>query len=129
MALTAFTSRLGISQGRLPSSASPDGTCVFVLGDLEPGRFADLAPGDHVEVSQVTDLTGVALVRVWLQLRAPDAVPTGLAWEVSLVVDGIKRASARGWPGRTRTLTDLAANTSKLVGMDTVAVRLELVSP
>ena len=128
MALTAFSSRLGISQGRLPSKNAPDGSHVFVLGDLEPGHFAELAPGDYVEVSQATDLTGVALVRVWVQLRVPDEVPPGLAWEVSLVVGGTKRASARGRPGRARELTDLAANTSKMSGMHTVAVRLGLVT-
>ena len=74
MALTAFTSRLGSSQGRLPSGTAPDGRFVFVLGDLEPGHVAELAPGDYVEVSEVTDLTGV-LVRVWLRLWVPESTP------------------------------------------------------
>ena len=128
MALTAFTSRLGISQGRLPTKDAPDGGFVLVLGDLEPGHVAELAPGDYVEVSQITDLTGVVLARVWLRLWVPENTPQNLAWEVSIVVDGIQRASARGRPGRIRELTDLAANTSKMAGMHTVAVRLQLVT-
>jgi hypothetical protein len=54
MELTAFTSRLGEGQGRLEPS-------VFVLGDNEPGRTFELVRGDHVEVTQVVDLTGVTL--------------------------------------------------------------------
>ena len=47
--------------------------------------------------------------------------------EASIVVDGTKRATATAKPGRSRTLTDLAANVSKLSGVHQVGVRLELV--
>ena len=56
MELTAFTSRLGEGQGLL-------GPGVFVLGDDQPGRTFEFEHGDHVEVTQVVDLTGVTLVR------------------------------------------------------------------
>lgn len=120
MELTAFTSRLGEGQGRLVPG-------VFVLGDDEPGRFFELALGDHVEVTQSTDLTGVTLVRSAMVLRVPKRLPAGLAWEVSLIVDGAKYASLGARPGRERLVTDLAANVSKLTGVHVVGVRLELV--
>jgi hypothetical protein len=120
MELTAFTSRLGEGQGRL-------GPGVFVLGDDEPGRTFEFARGDHVEVTQVVDLTGVTLVRTSLKVRTPKRMPPGLAWEVSIVVDGVKYSGVNLRARSERTLDDLAANVSKLTGQHTVGVRLELV--
>jgi hypothetical protein len=120
MELTAFTSRLGEGQGRL-------GPGVFVLGDDEPGRFFELAIGDHVEVTQAVDLTGVMLVRAAVRLHVPERMPAGFAWEVSIIVGGAKYASLRARLGRERTVTDLAANVSKLAGVHVIGVRLELV--
>lgn len=120
MELTAFISRLGEGQGRL-------GPGVFVLGDGEPGRTFELARGDHVEVTQVVDLTGVTLVRTSMRVRTPKRMPLGFAWEISIVVDGVKYASVTLRAGSERTLDDLAANVSKLTGQHAVGVRLELV--
>jgi hypothetical protein len=103
------------------------GEYAFVLGDDEAGRFFRLAPGDHAEITQNTDLTGVMLVRASLRLRVPASTPAGLAWEASILVDGIKLASMRVQPGRERLVTDLAAHVSKLSGLHTIGVRLELV--
>ncbi|WP_375757360.1 hypothetical protein [Corallococcus exercitus] len=128
MALTAFTSRLGRGQGRLLTPTATGGDYAFVLGDAEPGRFFELAPGDHAEVTQSTDLTGVMLVRALLRLSVPASTPAGLAWEASIMIDGTKIARMRAKPGRERLVTDLAANVSKLSGVHTVGVRLELVS-
>ena len=127
--LTAFQARLGIGQGRIApaNTAPPSGDHVFVLGDDEPGRVFELAPGDRAEVVQDTDLTGVDLVRANLRLRVPESLPSGLAWEVSIVVDGATMARATCPAGRERSLTDLAANVSKMSGMHQVGVRLELV--
>ena len=127
MALTAFTSRLGRGQGRLSTSKATGGDYAFVLGDAELGRLFELAPGDHAEVTQQTDLTGVMLVRALLRLRVPASTPTGLAWEASILVDGTKLAAMRANPGRERLVTDLAANVSKLSGLHIIGVRLELV--
>jgi len=129
MALTAFTSRLGRGQGRLATPKATGGDYAFVLGDDEAGRLFDLAPGDHAEVTQETDLTGVMLVRALLRLRVPASTPAGLAWEASIIVDGAKLAAMRAKPGRERLVTDLAANVSKLSGLHTIGVRLELVVP
>ena len=128
MALTAFTSRVGQGQGRLRTSKAAAGEFAFVLGEDEPGRFFDLIAGDHVEVTQPTDLTDVKLVRVLLRLRIPASTPPGVVWEASIVVDGIKLARATARPGRERLVTDLGANVSKLSGVHTVGVRLELLS-
>ncbi|RJS13388.1 hypothetical protein DRW03_36135 [Corallococcus sp. H22C18031201] len=131
MALTAFTSRLGLGQGRIqPQRATPvSGEYLFVLGDEEPGRFFELAPGDFTEVTQAVDVTGLALVRCALRFHVPPGAPAGLAWEASLVVDGQKHARVLGRPGREHLVTDMAANVSKLSGVHTVGVRLELISP
>ena len=125
MELDALTSRLGIGQGRVVAA---DGSVTFVLGELAPGWMRELAVGDHVEVTQPLDVTGVALVRASLSLRVPASLPGKLAWEASLVVDGEKRATLRAGAGRTRRTTDLAANVSKLTGVHVVGVRLELVA-
>ena len=128
MALTAFTSRLGRGQGRLATPKATGGEYAFVLGDAEDGRLFELAPGDHAEVTQQTDLTGVMLLRALLRLRVPASTPPGLAWEASILVDGTKLAAMRAKPGRERLVTDLAANVSKLWGLHTIGVRLELVT-
>jgi hypothetical protein len=117
----AFTARLGVSEGRVVQG---DGTIVFVLGDLEPGRLHDLSPGDYVELAQTADLTGVLLVRARGTLGAP-AVGR---WRASLRIGGTEVATLLGWPGRTRTVTDLAANVSAATGPTEVAVRLTLVA-
>ena len=129
MELDAFTSRLGLGQGRIRSAELlPDsGEYAFVLGEDETGRLFELATGDHAEVVQDTDLTDVDLVRASLRLAVPADLPGGFAWEVSIIVDGEKLARLTAKPGRIRTLTDLAANVSKLSGMHQVGVRLELV--
>lgn len=126
MALSAFTARLGRGQGRIPSSEAPDGDFVFVLGDVETGRFFSLAAGDHTQLVQNTDLTRVLFVRARLRLHVPLSTPSELAWEASILVDGEKAAWMRAKAGRQR-IADLAANVSKLDGMHTVGVRLELV--
>lgn len=128
MALTAFTSRLGRGQGRLLTPKATSGEYAFVLGDDEAGRFFELAPGDHAEVTQQTDLTSVMLLRALLRLLVPASTPPGLAWEASILVDGAKLAAMRAKPGRERLVTDLAANVSKLSGLHTIGVRLELVT-
>lgn len=129
MELTAFDRRLGTGQGRIePAGATPaSGEFAFVLGDDEAGHLFDLAPSDRAEVVQDVDLTGVDLVRAQLRLRVPAGLLEDLAWEASIVVGGVKRATAQARPGHDRKLTDLAANVSKLSGVHSVGVRLELV--
>ncbi len=124
MELDAFCSRLGEGQGRVGTSA---GDACFVLGELEPGRMFELQHGDYAEVVQATDLTGVTLVRARCTLSVPANLPANLAWEASILVDGAKLAWATCGAGRSRELTDLAANVSKLSGVHEVAVRLTLV--
>jgi hypothetical protein len=125
MELDAFTSRLCEGQGRV---VLPSGEVRFVLGELEAGRSCELVAGDHVEVTQSLDLTGLTLVRVVGEFRAPATMPPGLVWEASVVVDGQKRARLRCEAGRRRAVRDLAANVSKLSGLHQVGVRLELVA-
>ncbi len=128
MELTGFNCHLGEGQGRIqPQNAKPaSGQYVFVLGDDQPGRFYDITHGDYAEIVQDVDLTEIDLLRVHLQLRVPDSLPAGFTWEVAIIVDGEKQAQATCKPGRTRTLTDLAANVSKVQGIHSVGIRLEL---
>ncbi len=127
MELTAFTSNLGRGQGRVETPDAASGRFAFVLGDLESGRVFELAPGDHAEVTQFVDCTNVDFVRATLRLHVPKSLPQALAWEASIIVDGLAKASFRGRPGRERVQRDLAANVSKLSGVHTVGVRLALV--
>lgn len=131
MARTAFSARLGASQGRLDALAAdgvpaPSGDFVFVLGDAEAGRYHELADGDYAEVRQALDLTDADFVRAQLRLRVPASTPGGWRWVASIRVDGMSMASATCGAGRERSLTDLAANVSKLVGPHDVAVQLAL---
>jgi hypothetical protein len=122
--LDAFTNRLGTGQGRL---GAPSGAFEFVLGDAEAGRFASLVPGDRTGLTQDVDLAGIDFIRLQGVLRVQKSLPEGLAWEASIVVDGGTHARVRCPSGRRRQLTDVAANVSKLNGVHTVEVRLELV--
>ena len=123
MEFDAFSARLGTSQGRIEKE---EGNFVFVLGDLQPGYFADFEPGDRAEVTQDVNLTGADLVRAKLAINIPADMPAGLYWEASILIDGVKQASAVGRAGRTRAIADLAANISKRSGVHAVAVRLQL---
>ena len=127
MTLTAFTTNLGASQGRVATPKATVGDFAFVLGDAEPGRVFELVPGDHAQVTQLVDVTAMHFVRASLRLRIPASMPAGLAWEASILVDGSKVAAARSKPGRERLITDLAGNVSKLVGTHMLGVRLALV--
>jgi hypothetical protein len=120
--LDAFRENLGATQGRI--EVAP-GEFRFVLGDMEPGRLFELVAGDFAEVVQASDLTGVTLIRARFTL----SVPPGPPWEASIVVDGTKMSRTTCEPGRTRVVTDMAANVSKLTGMHEVGMRLELGNP
>jgi hypothetical protein len=129
MAFTPFDMEMGARQGRLkPSGWTPtSGEYAFVLGSNLPGHIHRLEAGDHCEVSQEMDLTGVNFIRARLRLRNASFLPAGLNWEASILVDGMKKATMTVEPGKTRDRADMAANVSKLTGMHSVAVRLELI--
>lgn len=127
--LTPFNARLELDQGRMIPTASTAtaGRFAFVLGCDTEGMAAEIVPGDYTGIEQDIDLTDVDLVRADLVLRTPADVPAGQAWRAAILIDSVIYASARGWPGRTRNLADLAANVSKLAGVHEVAFRLDLV--
>ena len=127
--VTPFEARTGLSQGRLPWANPPvtESGQVVVLGSSEPGWCYDLEVGDRVELTQPCDVTAVDIIRTRLRLRVLDGLPAGLAWEVSILIDGDQVARTTCGPGRERLLTDLAANVSKLAGVHYVGLRLELV--
>ena len=128
MEFTAFTARLGKSQGRISprNAVSVSGEYAFVLGDDEPGRVCELAPGDFAEIVQQVDVTEHNFIYADMRLRVPAGLPAQYYWEVSITVDGAQMARIRCEAGKERHITDLAANTSKLTGIHQVGVRLEL---
>jgi len=129
MAFTPFNAALGTRQGRLePVGFEPtSGDFAFVLGSDREGDIHDFEVGDRAEVQQDVDLTGENFVRAQIRLRNATAVPAGVNWEASITVGGAKKASMLLSPGRTRDRADMAANVSKLTGVHTVGLRLELV--
>lgn len=128
MEFDAFTARLGASQGRTApqSDVSIIGNYAFVLGDDDPGRFAELTTGDFAEIVQQVDVTAHDFVYADMLLRVRSGLPLTYYWEVSITVDNVKVATATCSAGKERTISDLAANTSKLTGFHQVGVRLEL---
>jgi len=88
---------------------------------------AELTPGNFVEAQQHVDLTGERIVRARGSLSVPDDLVGALAWEVSLSIDGVKRAWLRVRGGQTKSIDDLAANVSRDRGVHMVAIRLELI--
>lgn len=129
MPFDSFTSHFGTYQGRLrPAGFTPVGEVAFVLGSDVPGIMALLEIGDFVEVSQTGDLTGVKYLRFTMRGRPPTSLPPGAAWQLSLWVAGLRRATTLILPGRTRDHADLAANVSHLPGNQAVALRLEVVA-
>jgi sporulation-control protein spo0M len=124
MDLTAFNSRLGISQGRIPLDETD---FVFVLGDDVPGYFHNLEGGDHAQVVQDIDLTDINIVQTELTVKVPDSTPLTIGFELSIVVDNAKMATTVCLTGQERRITDLTANVSKLTGVHSVGVRLEVV--
>lgn len=86
-----------------------------------------LKVGDRQSVFQNIDMTGVNLVRVAFFMSLPTPAPSGLAWEVAILVDGVKKSRMKMTRNRSRTRYDMAANVSKIDGVRKVEFRLTLV--
>ena len=129
MGFSAFNIDLGQTQGRLRPEGFPPvtGEHAFVLGSDVPGHRHGLNPGDHAEVAQDVDCTGIDFIRARLRMRTPATMPAGFFWVASVRVDGAMHSSMLLDAGRTRDRADMAANVSKLSGIHQVAFRLELI--
>jgi hypothetical protein len=125
MELTAFNSRLGISQGRIASDETDE--YFFVLGDDVPGYIRKLEVGDRAQVVQDIDLTDIDVIRTELSVKVPDSTPEDIGFELSIVVDDTKTATTVCLAGQTRRITDLSADVSKWTGVHTAGVRLEVI--
>lgn len=126
MELDAFTAALGKRQGRVRAPGE-SGAHLLVLGDVEARRARNLTVGDYVEWSQDVELRADEVVRIRGTMSTPD-VPPGLAWELSIMIDGRKAARLLAAPGRTQRLDDMVALATDALGSREVALRLELVS-
>lgn len=125
MGLTAWTARLGVTEGRIvPSGAGPG--FVFALGSDTAGVVEPVRVGDNAKVEQTGDLTGVDVLRATLRFRAPAAAPlsAGLVWRFSILIDGVEYAGED--LERARTRFDLGADVSQLSGNHAIAYRLAL---
>lgn len=107
--------------------AAIEGDFVFVLGYQLPGLFHRFSVGDFAQIEQNEDFGSTNVVRVVVILRSTIAMPVGFRWRFSLLIDSVEYTSRILEPGRARTLVDMAANVSKLVGNHDLAFRLELV--
>ncbi len=130
MALSPFDHLLGIEQGRIePQGVVPaDGDFVFCLGADDQEIEFDLNAGDFVQVAQTADFDTTKIVKATIRTRAPlPALPAGLDWKLSLLIDGVERMSqlilADDDLTRDRVI---AANVSQLAGDHELAYRLTL---
>jgi hypothetical protein len=119
---TLFESALGDHQGRL---VQQDGRAEFVLGAAVSTLRGRIAVGDWVEVAQDLDCTGIHLVRLAGVVRVPTETPPGTVWVLSIRLPFERLTDWKLRPG-LRRLDDLAANVSRLDGVQRIAVRLSL---
>lgn len=108
--------------------AAPEGEHVFCLGYELAGLFHRFAAGDFSQVEQEEDFGATNIVRVVALIRSTDVMPSNLAWRFSLLLDGAVYTSRVISADRDRSLVDVAANVSKLVGNHTLAFRLDLIA-
>ena len=124
---TAFDRYPAHTSGRVkPVGGALAGAYAFVLGCDQPGVFGNFVLGDHTEVSQAVDVTGLRRLGFALKLRGPAAVAGG-KWLVTWRVGGVVQGSRVVLPLRTVTITDAGWDVSQLAGVQTLAIRLELV--
>lgn len=126
--MTVFDEQLGVRQGRIRPTTTPttSGDWAYVLGSDVEGYGGDLEPGDYAQISQAVDLTEAHVFRADMRLRVPTSTPGNRRWRVSILVDGVVKASAAGRAGQTRLVSDLAADVSRLTGVHQVAIRVAL---
>ena len=103
--------------------AAPEGDHVFVLGFQLPGLIHRFDVGDFAQLQQTADFGSTNLIRVVAIVRPPEVNPAGLAWRLSLRLDGVEYVGRNLEAGRGRTFVDMAANVSKLVGDHILAFR------
>lgn len=131
MALNALTRDPGVRNGRIqPHGATPPTGSLFsfVLGRDGAGLSVEFNIGDFVEAFQTADFTSAQIMRVVIAIRAPVVLPVGASWKFYIKVGALTVASQVFSASRSRTRIDMAANVSKLIGMQTVTFRLEVVA-
>jgi hypothetical protein len=119
-----FEADAGVTQGRVVAA---DGTAHFVLGSADPAWLANVRVGDWVEVAQDLECTGLHLVRLRGTATVPAELPTGARSTLTIRTLTTVLTEVHLRPG-TRSLNDVAANISRLVGTHHLAVRLSLVA-
>lgn len=110
-----------------PAAGAVAGDFSFVLGSDFAGEIFDFALGDHAEVSQAVDVTGLSRVTFAARLRGVPAAG-GARWMFTWRVDGVVQGSRVVLPARTVLVTDGAFDVSQLAGVHTLALRLEVVA-
>lgn len=129
MAISSFTREMGEQQGRLVRPNPVEGSHVFVLGSTQEWRLEPVVAGDHVQVEQYVDLAWISAVRCRCRLAHPPAsLMNGMVWTAVMTLNGSPRsARRRGWPGRERVFDLMMSTLGAPLGLNLIAVRLELV--
>jgi hypothetical protein len=128
LALNAWTRDAGRGQLRIvPANFPPtEGLRSFVLGHDLQHQVESMSVGSYVEISQARDVGSAKLLTFKGRIRPPSTVPSGVVWTASIKLDDVVQMAQDLTPGWTRDLDDWAINLSKLVGVHSVAFRLEL---
>lgn len=128
---TPWEKDLGTYQGRIASSAAPEGSYVFELGHALRSAF-NLAVGDYHEVKQTVTLDhGSSVLRASVRVVSPLTIPFGFGFLLTARLNGtvkVSRPIKSG--GRTVTIEDFAIplmNANGAPGTDEIAFRLEVV--
>jgi len=128
--LSPWKAAFGAEQGRIQPLgwSAPEGSYVFVLGSDLPDRTAWFAVGDRITAQQSCTVPVLAtLLRARLRIRGASAMPAGVEWVVSLLIDGVTLWSQPLTIGKQRDRADVGVNVAHLAGGDHVfAFRLEL---
>jgi len=123
MARSPFTRLAGVTQGRITPAGytPPDGLFAFALGSDAPGVVYEFNTGDGLTLSQLTDVTGVRLVRFAARLRAPAQGPR---WTFAWGLLGAPQGARVLRPARTIDIADACIDVSQVTGNQTLAFSL-----
>jgi phage tail-like protein len=102
-----------------------DGTATMVLGYNQPGYIEVLHDGDEVTISQATTFDESRILLAGL-FRVPE-LPSGVTWDVSLLVDGsVAYTEAYDTEG-IFSINDVGFSAAQQPGAHDLAIRLQVV--
>jgi phage tail-like protein len=130
MPLSAWTRRLGLTQGRIQpiNFIPPEGLFVFAMGSDIPSAIEDLVNKagnvSAVSVAQTAIFGTTTLMRFRGRIRPPKTLPAGCNFKAAVLVNGTERVSQLMTPGWLRTINDWAINIAH-IGTPTTPATIE----